>query len=202
VPEYKSTKVFIRLCDHGGDGIPVEGSRSGYGLQQTAIGPTPNDTEEPSARQSGCFGRAEVTRVIVLWLIRSAQHLRVASQGIRGMPQDQALNGRMERRLPIIVVVSLAHLELASTEGVEWTYTDNVSAEGARIFSRHSWEPGDEIGVTPFKEDTTSGSVVYCQRQADDRYFIGVKFKDHVAWSIVRRYNGINKSTPAQSNSS
>ena len=118
------------------------------------------------------------------------------------MPQDQALNGRMERRLPIIVVVSLAHLERERTEGVEWTYTDNVSAEGARIFSRRSWEPGDEISVTPFKEETTSGSVVYCEKLADGRNFIGVKFKDHVAWSIVRRYDGINNSTPATAKSS
>ena len=114
------------------------------------------------------------------------------------MPQDQALNGRTERRLPIIVVASLAHLERASTEGVEWTYTDNVSANGARIFSRHFWEPGDEISVTAFREETTYGDVVYCQRLTDDRYFIGVKFKDHAAWSIVRRYNGINNSTPAK----
>jgi len=69
------------------------------------------------------------------------------------MPQDQALKGRVERRLPVIVVVSLAHLERASTEGVEWTYTDNVSANGARIFSRHFWEPGDEISITPFREE-------------------------------------------------
>jgi hypothetical protein len=118
------------------------------------------------------------------------------------MPQEQALKGRMDRRLPIIVVVSLAHLERASTEGVEWTYTDNVSAEGARIFSRHSWEPGDEISVTPFREETTNGSVVYCEKLPDGRNFIGVKFKDHVAWSIVRRYDGINSSTPVKPNSS
>ena len=118
------------------------------------------------------------------------------------MPQDQALKGRMERRLPIIVVVSLAHIERASAKGVEWTYTDNVSANGARIFSRHFWEPGDEISITPFREETTYGNVVYCQRLADGRYFIGAKFKDHVAWSIVRRYDGINNSTLAEPKSS
>jgi PilZ domain len=117
------------------------------------------------------------------------------------MPQDQALSGRMERRLPVIVVVRLAQLELPSSDGVEWTYTDNVSAHGARVFSKRLWQPGDEITVAPYNEETTHGNVVYCQRMADGRCFIGVKFKDQVAWSIVRRYDGIKISLPANSKS-
>jgi len=66
------------------------------------------------------------------------------------MPQEQTLHGRMERRLPIIVVVSLAHFESTSTDGVEWTYTDNISAHGARVFSKLAWRPGEEITVSPF----------------------------------------------------
>lgn len=98
----------------------------------------------------------------------------------------------MERRLPIIVVVSLAQIERAITEGVEWTYTDNISAHGARVFSKRSWALGEELSVTPLNEETTSGSVVYCQKLADDRYFIGVKFKEHQAmWSAIKRYDGL-----------
>jgi hypothetical protein len=88
------------------------------------------------------------------------------------MPEEQALNGRMERRLPIIVVVSLARFEGTSTDGVEWTYTDNISAHGARVFSKRAWRPGEEITVTPINEETTRGSIVYCQGLADDRYFL------------------------------
>ena len=119
------------------------------------------------------------------------------------MPQDQALSGRMERRLPIIVVVSLAQLERRSAEGAEWTYTDNISAHGARVFSKRSWSPGEEITVTPFREETTSGSVVYCQKLADDRYFIGVKFKDRqIPWSAISRYDGIKISATVRSKAS
>ena len=118
------------------------------------------------------------------------------------MPQDQALNGRLERRLPIIVVVRLANSELAGSDGLEWTYTDNVSGHGARVFSKRLWRPGEEITITPFNEQTTQANVVYCQRLADGRCFIGVNFKDHVAWSIVRRYNGIETSSPPRSNPS
>ena len=116
------------------------------------------------------------------------------------MPQDRTLVGRMEKRLPIIVVVSLAYLERPDTDGTEWTYTDNISAHGARVFSRRNWQLGDEITLTPFKEETASGSVVYCQRMADNRYWIGVKLKDHpTTWRIIRRYDGIQINTLAES---
>ncbi len=98
----------------------------------------------------------------------------------------------MERRLPIIVVVSLARFESTSTGGVEWTYTDNISAHEARVFSKRAWPRGEEITVTPFNEETTRGSIAYCQRLADDRFFLGVRFKDHQSmWSAIRRYDGI-----------
>src|ERR1700747_2095465 len=115
------------------------------------------------------------------------------------MLQDNTLIGRKERRLPIIVVVSLADLGRTTTDGSEWTYTDNVSAHGARVFSKRLWQPGDEVTIAPYNEETTHGNVVYCQRMADGRCFIGVKFKNQVAWSIVRRYDGIKISLPANS---
>lgn len=118
---------------------------------------------------------------------------------IRRMPQDRTLVGRMERRLPIIVVVSLANLERADTDVTEWTYTDNISSHGARVFSRRNWQLGDEITLTPFKEETASGSVVYCQRMADNRYWLGVKLKDHpTTWRIIRRYDGIQMNALAE----
>src|ERR1700739_3601037 len=108
--------------------------------------------------------------------------------------QDHSLVGRMERRLPIIVVVCLAQLEPTNTDGVEWTYTDNISAHGARVFSKHVWQPGDEITLTPFKEETASGNVVYCQRTAGDRHWVGVQLKDHpITWRAVKRFDGIQQ---------
>jgi hypothetical protein len=111
------------------------------------------------------------------------------------MPQERTLVGRMERRLPIIVVVNLACLERADTDETEWTFTDNISARGARVFFRRNWQPGEEMTLTPFNEETASGSVVYCQRIADKRYWIGVMLKDHpTTWRIIRRYDGIQIS--------
>jgi PilZ domain len=109
------------------------------------------------------------------------------------MPLDHTLGGRMERRLPIVVVVRLALAERAGSEGEERTYTDNISAHGAHIFSRHPWQLGDQVRVTPVNEESTAyGKVVYCHKLTDGRYNIGVAFQDHpVTWSIVRRYDGI-----------
>lgn len=116
------------------------------------------------------------------------------------MLQDNTLIGRTEKRLPIIVVVSLARFGRATTDGAEWTYTDNVSAHGARVFSKQVWQLGDEITLTPFKEETASGIVVYRQRIAGDRYWIGVQLKDHPnAWRAIRRYDGIQMTALVES---
>jgi sulfite reductase alpha subunit-like flavoprotein len=109
------------------------------------------------------------------------------------MPFDQALSGRTERRLPIIVVVRLAAVEPAGTDGEERTFTDNISAGGARVFSTRSWQLGDAVRVTPRNEDSASGSVVYCQKLDDGRFVIGVEFQDYPAsWSAIRKYDGIH----------
>ena len=124
-------------------------------------------------------------------------------QGLSEMPFDHNLNGRMEKRLPIIVVVRLAQAESAGTDGEERTYTDNISARGARVYSVRLWQLGDAVHVTAQNEAPTCGNVVYCQRLADDRYAVGVKFLDPtLAWSAVRRFDGFTYQPRARSNPS
>jgi PilZ domain len=97
----------------------------------------------------------------------------------------------MERRLPIIVVLRLAPMVSASTDG-ERTFTDNISAHGARIFSNRAWQPGDAVRVTPLNEDSVWAQVVYSERLPNNRYAIGVKFQDGpIPWSVMRRYDGL-----------
>ena len=100
--------------------------------------------------------------------------------------------GRMEKRLPIAIVVRLTHAEDQPANGAELTYTDNVSAHGARVISRRAWHPGDVAWITSLKDETTvSGKVIYCQRLPDDRHCIGLNFQDRrVTWSTYRAYNG------------
>jgi hypothetical protein len=101
--------------------------------------------------------------------------------------------GRMERRLPIIVVVSLTRAERQrSDEGQsEKAYTDNISLHGACFFSRFRWEPGEMVRLTPLKYDCVCGKVVYCQDLADGRHAVGVNFQDRaISWSILQRFGG------------
>ncbi len=84
-------------------------------------------------------------------------------------PLDHGPNGRIERRLPIIVVVRLAPAV-------------SVTADGERTFTR----------VTPLNADSAWAKVIYSQRLPDDRYCIGVKFQDRpVTWPAIRRYGDI-----------
>jgi PilZ domain len=119
------------------------------------------------------------------------------------MPLDHTLDGRMEKRLPIVVVVRLAQAEPACPENEERTFTDNVSSGGARVFSTRPWQPGDAIRVTPRQEDSASGSVVYCQKLDDGRFVIGVEFQERpVTWSVLLRYDGSQSGVTAKAKSS
>jgi len=105
---------------------------------------------------------------------------------------DRKLDGRMERRLPIITVVRLSHVQKVPGSEEERTYTDNVSAHGARVFSRRCWTAGEQVRVTSVKDESSIyGQVIYCQRFEKDRYWIGLKFPERpLGWSALRRYNG------------
>jgi len=124
-------------------------------------------------------------------------------QDLSDMSLDHTLGGRMERRLPIIVVVRFAQAEHPGTDGEERTYTDNISPRGARLFSTRSWQPGDAVRIAPRDEDPAFGSVVYCQALADGRFIVGVNFQDRpITWSAMHRYDGLQASLAAKSQSS
>lgn len=103
---------------------------------------------------------------------------------------EHGFKGRMESRLPIIVTVHLEHPACADTDREERAYTDNISPCGARVFSKHPWQPDDLVRIAPVNEESVFGRVVYCQRLPDERFCFGVEFKGGpVTWSILQRYS-------------
>jgi hypothetical protein len=108
------------------------------------------------------------------------------------MATESILNGRMDKRLPIAMVVHLAQAQDQPVNGSEVTYTDNISINGARVVTSRPWQTGEVVQVTPLKEETTiRGKVVYCQKLVDDRYCIGLNFRGRpVTWSTFRNYSG------------
>jgi hypothetical protein len=101
-------------------------------------------------------------------------------------------SGRMEKRIPIAIVVRLTNARDQPATEPELTYTDNVSTHGARVVSSRPWQIGEVAQVTSLKDEITmSGKVAYCQMLPDNRYFIGLNFKDRrVTWSSYSAYIG------------
>jgi PilZ domain-containing protein len=101
-------------------------------------------------------------------------------------------SGRMEKRILIAIVVRLTPAQDQPASEAELTYTDNVSAHGARVVSSRAWQIGEVLQITSLKDEITiSGKVAYCMMVPDNRYSIGLNFKDRrVTWSAYRTYSG------------
>jgi hypothetical protein len=101
-------------------------------------------------------------------------------------------DGRMEKRLPIAIVVHLARVQDQRVDGAELTYTVNVSAHGARVLSNRPWQTGELARVTSFKDKIQIlGKVAYCEKLGDKRYGVGLNFNGNSAtWSTFRAYSG------------
>src|SRR5258708_12567658 len=83
------------------------------------------------------------------------------------------LDGRMEKRIPVAIVVRLTHAQDQPANGAELTCTDNVSAHGARVVSSRPWQPGDLAQVTSLKHEIPiRGKVVSCQKLLHDHSLI------------------------------
>jgi PilZ domain len=107
------------------------------------------------------------------------------------MASTRRLLGRMEKRLPIAIVVHLAQVQEHHANGKELTYTDNISAHGACVVSSRPWQPGEVAEVTSLKDKVSlRGRVVHCQKRPDDRYGIGLTFQGRrVTWSTYSTYS-------------
>jgi PilZ domain-containing protein len=82
---------------------------------------------------------------------------------------------RLERRIPMEIPVMLdGHRQVPGTES---TFTENVSARGARVVSVRRWEKNDRLTVvTRTGEFRSSARVAYCQALQGDGFAIGVEF--------------------------
>jgi hypothetical protein len=100
--------------------------------------------------------------------------------------------GRMEKRLPIAIVVNLAPANGHAASQAELTYTDNISAHGACVVSSRPWKPGELAEVMSLKDQIAlRGKVVYCAKRSEAHYIVGLSFNGHsVNWSSYRTYAG------------
>ncbi len=82
---------------------------------------------------------------------------------------------RVERRIPMEIPVVLdGHRRMPGSES---TFTENVSARGARVVSTRRWEQGESLTfVSRTGEFRSSARVAYCHPLQGDGFAIGVEF--------------------------
>ena len=82
---------------------------------------------------------------------------------------------RAEKRILMEIPVLIdGHRE---APGMELTFTENVSARGARVISARYWEPGEPLKfASRTGEFRSSARVAYCQSLQGDGFAIGVEF--------------------------
>jgi hypothetical protein len=82
---------------------------------------------------------------------------------------------RVERRISMEIPVVLdGHRQMPGTES---TFTENVSARGARVVSTRRWEQGERLTfVLRTGEFRSSARVAYCHPLQGDGFAIGVEF--------------------------
>ena len=108
-----------------------------------------------------------------------------------GMKVPKAIGDpRREARVPMEVGVQISgHPALPGTES---TFTENVSARGARVLSTRRWKTGDRLTIA-----TLTGSframarVAYCQLVPESGFAVGVEFVEPTGqWVIAGGFAG------------
>jgi hypothetical protein len=86
---------------------------------------------------------------------------------------------RVEKRVPMAIAVHISgHQELP---GVETTFTENVSARGARVLSVRRWNRDDRLSFESLPGNfRAKARVAYCDRLRDDGFAVGLEFLEPV----------------------
>ena len=83
-------------------------------------------------------------------------------------------DGRFGRRIPKRLTAELSRPD--ESVPMEMTFTENVSARGARVTTVRRWRPGTRVLVTFLWNGVRSeGRVAYCQRKESGDFAIGVE---------------------------
>jgi len=82
---------------------------------------------------------------------------------------------RTENRLPMAVAIQISGNK--RRPGIENTFTENVSARGARILTQRPWRRNEHVLVASSPGDFRARArVAYCQRLREAGFAIGLEF--------------------------
>jgi len=82
--------------------------------------------------------------------------------------------GRIERRIPAVLVVELnSPFKQVLAESA---YTENVSPRGARLVTRRCWQPNDQLQIQSLSANLQCRArVAYCETLHDNKFAIGLE---------------------------
>ena len=103
-------------------------------------------------------------------------------------PRNNHLFPRRENRIPMEIPVVLdGHRQVP---GAESTFTENVSAKGARVVSVRRWDKDAQLVLASRTGEFRSAArVAYCQPVRGDGYVIGLEFLEPKGRWVVESAN-------------
>lgn len=91
---------------------------------------------------------------------------------------------RAEKRVPIEVAVRISESGEASEQ--EETFTENVSARGARVLTRRRWRTNERLTLaSPAGHFRATARVAYCQPLRGEGFAIGLEFLEPAGRWVV-----------------
>ena len=101
-----------------------------------------------------------------------------------GMGVPKTMAERRETRIPMEVGVQITgHPALP---GTETTFTENVSARGARVLSSRRWNTGDRLTIATLTGQFRAvARVAYCQLVPDTGFAVGLEFLEPTPGWVV-----------------
>lgn len=82
---------------------------------------------------------------------------------------------RGETRIPMAVAVQISGH--AALPGTEMTFTENVSARGARVFSSRRWRTDDRLSIRTLTGNfEAQARVAWCAAASGEGFAVGVEF--------------------------
>ena len=94
---------------------------------------------------------------------------------------DVFLLHRKEVRVPLKTFVNLSSSDDPS---FEIAHTIDISCHGARVVTRRSWEPNQQLSIRSIRGSLKSlGRVAHCQPFTDKRFVIGIEIYSPGDWT-------------------
>jgi len=94
---------------------------------------------------------------------------------------DVSLLHRKEVRVPLKTFVNLSSSDDPS---FEIAHTIDISCHGARVVTRRSWEPNQQLSIRSIRGSLKSlGRVAHCQPFTDKRFVIGIEIYSPGDWT-------------------